>query len=98
MSEIQHPELADFIEFGREILQYASIPAMWRAFENWDKKVGDWLALHYPHSGYVAVWTGMVAEGLYTGPEETEVACLIDTLRRRIGWLGWMPGMSAALR
>ena len=96
MSETRHPELEQFIKQGRAILRMASIPEMWRAFEEWDNTVGDWLTAHYPHSGYVAEWTGMVADGLYTGPEETEVGCLNETVRRRIEWLGWLQRKSSA--
>lgn len=38
----------------------------------------------------------MVADGLYTGPEETEVGCLNETVRRRIDWLGWLQRYSNA--
>jgi len=96
MTETRHPELEEFISRGRAILRTASIPGMWSAFEEWDSAVGDWLSAHYPHSGYVAEWTGMVAEGLYTGPEETEVGCLNETVRRRIEWLGWLQRVSSA--
>jgi len=96
MSEARHPELAEFIMQGRAILRMLSIPEMWRAFEEWDSVVGDWLTAHYPHTGYVAEWTGMVADGLYTGPEETEVGCLNETVRRRIDWLGWLQRYSTA--
>jgi len=68
---------------------------MLHAFEQWDSAVGDWLTVHYSHSGHVAEWTGMIAEGLYSGPEETEVGCLIETVRRRIEWLGALQRASA---
>jgi hypothetical protein len=91
-----HPELAVFVEQGRAILQLSFIPEMWRAFEQWDNNVGDWLAQNYPQGSYVAEWTGMIAEGLYTGPEDTEAACLNETVRRRIAWLGSLQRSSSA--
>jgi hypothetical protein len=80
-------QLDAFVDQGRSILRLVSISAMWKAFEEWDDAVGNWLAAHAPGTGTAGEWAGIIAPDLYSGPEDTEAGLLSETVRRRIQWL-----------